>query len=228
MDRNKTRTTSGYQFRTLARRPCAVEARAREVRLDRSVTSNTLPEPPQLRGAFGLAPLTGELVDLDTRAYLESPAAITAHSAGRWPVRGFTREENLRLIEGHEREHEAGEAFTYALLNPGRDREWGCVYLRPLQPVLDGSGAKLAVDPSVISHAAIVTLWLIDDTASCRPPADEVVARLEAWLRAWRPDASIFRCLPAETEILDALTEAGLSQINATQQELPYLWFMRR
>jgi len=33
---------------------------------------------------------------------------------------------------------------------------------------------------------------------------------------------------PTETEILDALTEAGLSQLNATQQELPYLWFMRR
>jgi hypothetical protein len=53
------------------------------------------------------------------------------------------------------------------------------------------------------------------------------VASLEAWLRAWRPHAAIFRCLPAETEILDALTEAGLSQINATQQELPYLWFVR-
>jgi hypothetical protein len=54
------------------------------------------------------------------------------------------------------------------------------------------------------------------------------VARLEVWLRAWRPDAAIFRCLPTETEILDALTEAGLSQISAAQQELPYLWFMRR
>ena len=86
---------------------------------------------------------------------------------------------------------------------------------------------RLALDPSDISDAAIVTLWLIDDTAN-RPAADEVVASLEAWLRAWRPDASIFRCLPAETEILEALTGAGLSQINATQQELPYLWFMRR
>jgi len=203
-----------------------VEARAREVRLDRSVTSNLWPEPPLVQGAFGLAPLTGELVDLDTRAYLESPAAITAHSAGRWPVRGFTREENLRLIVGHEHEHKAGEAFTYALLSPGRDREWGCVYLRPLQSFLDRSGTTLALDPSVILDAAIVTLWLIDDTAN-RPAVDEVVARLEAWLRAWRPDAAIFRCLPAETEILEALTGAGLSQISATQQELPYLWFMR-
>jgi hypothetical protein len=42
-----------------------------------------------------------------------------ASAAGRWPVKGFTREENLRFIEGHEREHEAGEAFTYALLSPG-------------------------------------------------------------------------------------------------------------
>jgi hypothetical protein len=215
------------QKRTLARRPCAVDAGAREVRLDRSVTSNLWPEPPLVQGAFRLAPLSGELVDLDTRAYLESPVAITAHSAGRWPVEGFTHEENLRLIEGHEREHAAGEAFTYALLSPGRDQEWGCVYLRPLQFFLDGSGTKLALDPSVISDAAIVTLWLIDDTAN-RPAPEEVVASLEAWLRAWRPHAAIFRCLPAETEILDALTEAGLSQIKATQQELPFLWFVRR
>jgi hypothetical protein len=171
--------------------------------------------------------LTGELVDLDTRAYLESPAAITAHSAGRWPVKGFTREENLRLIEGHEREHEAGEAFTCALLSPGGDQEWGCVYLRPLRSILDRSGTTLALDPSVILNAAIITLWLVDDTAN-RPAGDEVVASLEAWLRAWRPDPAIFRCLPAETEILEALTEAGLSQISAAQQELPYLWFIRR
>lgn len=142
-------------------------------------------------------------------------------------MKGFTREENIRLIEGHEREHEAGEAFAYALLSPGQDLEWGCVYLRPLQSFLDRSGTTLALDPSVISDAAIVTLWLIDDTAN-RPAVDEVVASLEAWLRAWRPDAAIFRCRPAETEILEALTEAGLSQISAAQQELPYLWFMRR
>jgi hypothetical protein len=158
------------QKRTLARGPCALDAGAREVRLDRSVSSNLWPEPTLVHGASRLAPLSGEFVDLDTRAKLESPVAITAHSAGRWPVEGFTREENLRLVEGYEREHAAGEAFTYALLSPGRDQEWGCVYLRPLQFFLD----------------------------------------------------------PAETEILDALTEAGLSQVNATHQELPYLWFVRR
>jgi len=203
-----------------------VEAGTREVRLDRSVTSDLWPEPPGFQGTFRLAPLTAELVDLDTRALLESPTAITAHSAGRWPVSGFTREENLRLIEGHQREHEAGEAFTYALLSPGRDREWGSVYLRPLQSFLDGSGTELALDPSVTLDAAIVTLGLIDDIAN-RAAAYEVVTRLEAWLRAWRPNAAPFRCLPAETEILDALTEAGLSQISAAQHELPYLWFMR-
>lgn len=141
-------------------------------------------------------------------------------------MKGFTREENLRLIEGREREHQAGESFTYALLSPGRDQEWGCVYLRPLKSFLDRSGTTLALDPSVILDAAIVTLWLIDDTAN-RPAVDEVVASLEAWLCAWRPDAAIFRCLPGETEIFNALTEAGLSQISAAQQELPYLWCMR-
>ena len=54
------------------------------------------------------------------------------------------------------------------------------------------------------------------------------MASLETWLHAWRPYAATFRCLPAETEILDALTQAGLSQMNATQQELPYVWFLRR
>jgi hypothetical protein len=106
------------------------------VRLDRSCEVQPLARTAPVKGAFGLAPLTDELVDLDTRAYLESPAAITAHSAGRWPVKG--------------------------------------------------------------------------------------------WLRAWRPDAAVFRCLPGEMEILDALTKAGLHQISAAQQELPYRWFMRR
>jgi hypothetical protein len=84
-----------------------------------------------------IVPLTRQLLDLDLTAYCSSPQAIRAHSAGRWPSEDLTREENCRLIEQHEQEHAAGEAYAYAILSADRTREVGCVYLRPFAPFLE-------------------------------------------------------------------------------------------
>jgi hypothetical protein len=98
----------------------------------------TAPEP--LFSDVVIVPLTRRLLDLDLAAYCSSPRAIRAHSAGRWPTENFTREEDCRLIEEHEEEHVAGDAYAHAILNTDRTRELGCVYLRPLVPFLERTG----------------------------------------------------------------------------------------
>jgi len=185
------------------------------------------PEPSTVHGDVCLVPLTRELADLDTVAYLSSPRAISSHSAGRWPVDGFTLEKNLPLIAHHEAEHRSGEAFAYALLGPRADREWGCVYLRPLAPYLERTHTRLALPEATVRSAAIATFWLVDD-ASQRPTAAEVVRVVEGWTEAWRPAPVVFRCLPEEGESRSALEGSSMERVDASDQPLPYLWFLRK
>lgn len=191
-----------------------------------TIPSPTWPAPPEWRGALLIEPLTRHLADLDTAAYTSSPQAIEQHSAGRWPTDGFTLTENLDLIAGHEAEHHAGTAFAYALLSPARDREVGCVYLRPLAPYCERTGMQLLDAAVDVSATAIATFWLIDD-ASARPATAAVVAELDSWLAAWGAAPVVFRCLPEEAESSAALRHLGLGAIETAGQELPYRWFRR-
>ena len=184
------------------------------------------PEPPAVHGDVCLVPLTRELAVLDTAAYLSSPRAIGSHSAGRWPMDGFTLEENLALIAHHEAEHRAGDAFAYAVLDPRGDQEWGCVYLRPLAPYLERTATRLALPAATVRSAAIATFWLIDD-GSRRPTATEVLGVVEGWTAAWRAAPVVFRCLPEESESVSALEGSAMDRVAASTQPLPYLWFMR-
>ena len=186
----------------------------------------TWPAPPVWRGEVNIEPLTSELAALDTVAYTDSPDAIRRHSAGRWPTDGFTMAENLTLIATHEAEHDAGVAFAYSLLNVARDRELGCVYLRPLTAFQSRTGTRLVGFPRRMSNAAIATFWLIDD-AHGRPKAGAVLREVEAWIAVWGAATAIFRCLPQEAESIEALLQRGMVAVEAEDQELPYRWFMR-
>jgi hypothetical protein len=166
------------------------------------------------------------LADLDTLAYLSSPQAISSHSAGRWPIHGFTLEANLPLLADHEAEQRAGDAFAFAILDPPGEQEWGCVYLRPLAAYVARTHTRLALPGSTVRSAAFATFWLIDDD-SRRAAAREVVRILEAWTAAWGAAPIVFRCLPEERESVSALEESGMDRVHASAQPLPYLWFIR-
>lgn len=164
------------------------------------------PVPPPYLGVVTLRPLGPDLVDVDTVAYLSSPLAVTAHSAGRWPVE-LTRDANLELLSHHRAEHDAGAAFAHAILDRDGQRELGCVYLRPHDDGL-----------------ARLTFWLVDDTTG-RPGATVVLAELLAWADAWGAAPVVVRLLPEETESLGAVAELGLTEIAMPDQDLPYRWF---
>jgi hypothetical protein len=172
-----------------------------------------------------IVPLTRQLLGLDLTACCSSPQAIRAHSAGLWPIEDFTREENCRLIERHEQEHAAGEAYAYAILSGDGTREVGCVYLRPLVPFLERTRTCLATGTLNTARTAIATFWLIDDEAA-RPSTEQVLGHLRAWCRQWAAADLVFRCLPEEASSVAVLTAApGLQPLPANQQQLPYLWF---
>jgi len=180
------------------------------------------PVPPELHTPeLSVVPLTVDLLALDTAAYVSSPRAIEAHSAGRWPTDGFTQDDNRPLLSEHEREHASGAAFACALLSPDASRVLGCAYLRPLSAYVARTGTRLE---EAHPESAILTFWAIDDT-SRRPPASVLLGHLRDWVAEWGAAPAVLRFLDAETETASAARSLGLLELDASEQPLPYRWF---
>jgi hypothetical protein len=169
-----------------------------------------------------LEPLRTHLLDLDTTAYVTSPRAIRAHSAGRWSTEGFSADTNREQIGQHEAEHDAGEAFAYAILADDRSREYGCAYLRRLSEFCERTGTVVDGMPD---ESAITTFWAIDDATS-RPSHADLLREVVAWVDSWGAAPWVLRALPAEEETTAAAAELGMRELAAHGQQLPYRWFL--
>lgn len=186
------------------------------------MTTHPWPVPPELHTPeLSIVPLTMDLLSRDTAAYVSSPRAIEAHSAGLWPTDGFTEEDNRALLSLHEREHESRVAFACSLLSPDMGRELGCAYLRPLDAYVARTGTDI---DGARPESAILTFWAIDD-ASSRPPGVVILAHLRAWVTEWGAAPAVLRFLDAETETASAVRSLGLRELEASDQPLPYRWF---
>ena len=78
-----------------------------------------------------LRPLRAAGVDLDYEAVMASQEALRRGSGGQWPSPGFTLEENLADLQGHEADFHARRGFTYTVMDPTETRCLGCVYAYP-------------------------------------------------------------------------------------------------
>src|SRR5205814_962443 len=83
-----------------------------------------------------LRPLRQADVAEDYEAVMSSADMLRRWSQSSWPSDEFTPEDNRKDLERHEREHAAREAFTFTVLDLGRARCLGCVYLAPPGPAL--------------------------------------------------------------------------------------------
>ncbi len=82
---------------------------------------------------FRLRPLTVADVEKDYEAVVESRELLQALFRGSWPREGFTLEENLRDLEGHERDFALRQGFTYTMVSLDEERVLGCVYIYPVE-----------------------------------------------------------------------------------------------
>jgi RimJ/RimL family protein N-acetyltransferase len=177
--------------------------------------------------AFIATPLTTELTDLDFDAYLASPEVIRVHSDGRWPIDGFTRDEDRRQIAKHQADHEAGRAFTFLLLDPSRREAVGCLYLNPLHDYLQRTGADQETMDRFPDGTMMVTYWIRQDRQGSGLSAT-VAEAVNAWLLdEWPFEAHLFRLLPAEGETREAVERLDVEPValNLPGDKRPYLWF---
>ena len=180
--------------------------------------------PPGLvHEAFVATPLTTASTAVDYAAYMASPDVIRVHSDGRWPVDGFTLDEDRILAARHQADHEARRAFTFLLLDPARDESLGCLYLNPLDAYLRRAGADEDTLARFPPGTAMVTFWLRQDRQDTGL-ADAVAGAINTWLlTAWPLSGHVFRILPAERTSRSALEKLPLRRVSL--RRTPYLWY---
>ncbi|TVQ51483.1 MAG: GNAT family N-acetyltransferase [Phycisphaerales bacterium] len=91
-------------------------------------------EPAPLATAqMKLVPLKPEHAQMDYDAFMSSREHLRETLRwGNWPSEDATVEANRTDLERHWREHQANEAYTYAVLSPDGSAYLGCVYLKPI------------------------------------------------------------------------------------------------
>jgi hypothetical protein len=80
---------------------------------------------------FLLRPLRESDAELDYYAVMESREFLRVWEQSTWPADDFTLESNRADLVRHERQHAAGEAFTYTVMTPDETQCLGCVYIFP-------------------------------------------------------------------------------------------------
>ena len=163
--------------------------------------------PIELRtGEFLLRPLRAADVELDYEAVMATQESLRLRTGGRWPRPGFTIEENLADLEGHEADFRARRGFTYTVMDPSETRCLGCVYAYPSEDQ-DGSGAR--------DYETVVWFWVRPEGVAADLDR-RLLAAMVPWLRDDFAFARVlFRARADDERQTSILGEAGLRVVDA-------------
>ena len=162
--------------------------------------------PVELRtDEFLLRPLRAADVALDHEAVMATQESLRQRTGGRWPRPGFTIEENLADLEGHEADFQARRDFTYTVMNPDETRCLGCVYVYPLEDERDGE-----TDDS----EPVVWFWIRPDGVAADLDR-RLLAAMVPWLRNdFAFGRVLFRAWSNDERQMALLSEAGLRVVD--------------
>lgn len=122
-------------------------------------------DPPTLveGDGFILVPLDTKVTELDYKAYMSSIEHLqeTFTHSTNWPREELTMEDAVKDMEYEQGQWEKRESFPYAVLDPEKTKERGCVYVRPSKKE---------------GYEAAVKLWVT---------AEEYAAGFDAELYEW-------------------------------------------
>lgn len=138
--------------------------------------------PEELRtDEFLLRPIRASDAELDYEALMQSKAFLRLWEQSSWPTDDFTVEANRDDLARHEREHMAGESFTYTVMNPSVTHCLGCVYIFPTTAPMFSRPRIVATDGAQwAEYEAAVYFWIRTSRLS-----DGLDGRLLAALGPW-------------------------------------------
>ena len=157
-------------------------------------------------------PLMASDAEADFAALMESREDVRRSSQSSWPADDFTIEQNRNDLARHQAEHEAGDAFTYTVMDPEEMSCLGCIYMVPLPFHLMRVGAADELVESAAWDAAAVYFWV----RSPRLPSG-LEAELLREIRDWMAREKAFSRVLYSTHSKDprqvALLEAAGFQV---------------
>jgi RimJ/RimL family protein N-acetyltransferase len=167
--------------------------------------------PTELRtDKFLLRPLRAADVALDYEAVMATQEPLRQRTGGRWPRPGFTIEENLTDLEGHEADFQARRGFTYTVMNPNETRCLGCVYVYPLEDDRDGETGD---------NEAVVWFWIRPDRVA-EDLDRRVLEAIVPWLRNdFAFDRVVFRTSSNDEQQIALMGEVGLCAVDTRPLE---------
>jgi len=173
--------------------------------------SKVVPPTAYQNEEFVLCPLKTSHVELDYAALMASKEMLRRWAGSGWPADKFDLEANLADLAEHQKEHEAGVAYTFTLLNPAGDECLGCVYIEPLLRYLELGGEIIpAYETTAADYEAVLRFWVkqprLSDSLDQR-----LFQALIAWIgEEWTFNQVFFRINSRDHRQVALVEEAGL------------------
>lgn len=180
-----------------------------------------VPVPEALQtNEFLLRPLRTTDVQLDYEAVINSRAELLRSSGGTWPREGFTLEEDLADLERHEREHRERFAFTYTMMNPAETKCLGCLYMNPLERLLEHGAVS---DEYLSDNTAYVSFWVLSTRLADHLDRRLLTALIPWFLNEWAFSHLLFFAQKSEERQIMLFEEVGLRLLYSMRPHQPFL-----
>ncbi|RED13103.1 GNAT family N-acetyltransferase [Pontivivens insulae] len=158
---------------------------------------------------FCLRPLRETDVEADYAAVMSSRAFLRQWEQSGWPADDFTLEDNRADLIRHEREHRAGEAYTFTVLDPTRQECLGCVYIYPPDYRTFTRSRITALSDHRWADGMAIFLWVRTDMFFIDLDRTLLEA-LRSWLPSWGVETMYFVTSAGLKRQVDIFNQAGL------------------
>jgi hypothetical protein len=180
-----------------------------------------VPVPEALQtNEFLLRPLRTTDVQLDYEAVISSRAELLRSRGGTWPREGFTLEEDLADLERLEREHRERFAFTFTMMNPAETECLGCLYMNPLERLLEHGAVS---DEYLSDNTAYVSFWVLSTRLADHLDRRLLTALIPWFLNEWAFSHVLFFAQKSEERQIMLFEEVGLRLLYSMRPHQPFL-----
>lgn len=164
-------------------------------------------------GDFTLRAITADDAAADYAAVMESRHYLRKWQQSTWPADDFTVEANREDLEGLERRHSDGKAFTYTVMDPTETECLGCVYLMSTDaPMFTKSRITAVADHRWEDFQVAVYFWV--SRSRLGTPMDRALLdALRAWLaQDWNFRGHLFVTNEEFTQQVEMIEQADLQR----------------
>ena len=152
-------------------------------------------------------------VELDYAAVMDSREMLRTWEQSTWPADAFTRADNLKDLQRHEREHFSKISFTYTVMNPAETECLGCIYIYPRTTSwLARSEATPIGDKVWSDYEAVIRFW-VRQSRLAEGMGRELLDVLRPWFaQEWDFDGHLFHTSEKFAQQIATWEGAGLQR----------------